>query len=60
MKAEKALLPILKRKNDHPAALFVIILNKFISKRLNEAKGYLKVHGKMGYDPQYGEELEKG
>jgi tetratricopeptide repeat protein 21B len=37
-----------------------MILAKFIGKKLNEAKGYLKIHGKKDYDPQYGEELEKG
>ena len=37
-----------------------MILAKFVAKKLNEAKGYLKIHGKKNYDPQYGEELEKG
>lgn len=37
-----------------------MILYKFISNKLNEAKGYLKQHGKKDYDPMFGEELEKG
>jgi tetratricopeptide repeat protein 21B len=31
-----------------------------MAKKLNEAKGYLKLHGKMDYDPMFEEELEKG
>jgi len=36
-----------------------MILSKFISKKQNEAKEYLKSIGKQPYSPQYGEELEK-